>query len=177
MIVGNIFIVLWAIIMILILFFKIKKDTKKAKIMVRIALIIFILDMVLPRQAWGEWNAIKSLNGKKMKVIMLQPNLPDWKVNLTDTTKFILEASTIDSIIHLLRKSDVVIFHHPTGIWETKLSLISTTNDTLILTVWKTHNNGTIINDSFRNDRLGDYLNTLMNFREAVYGKGATHKN
>ncbi|MEO6229354.1 MAG: hypothetical protein ABJB11_21405 [Ferruginibacter sp.] len=166
-------------ILILALFF-IKKERKKTYGRVFGAAIFFIIGYLwifpfLPREIFGEWNSIKKLKNKQIVQIILQPSLPGWKVNLTDTIINIYDKGRIEAISNLLGKSQIYFTNRYSEVWETTIILVSNSNDSLSLKIEKTTNE-TEINNEFRNDSLGKYLEKITGFLSPSIG-GSRIKN
>lgn len=151
----------------LILSFFIKKYKKTSIILRGVAILLIIVPLVLPKQFFGKWDAIKKLKNKDVISIILQPSQPEWDVNLSDSIINISDKGQIDYIISLLKKTDIYIPNHPDRIWETKITLVTEGKDSLALRIDKTQNNGTVIYEAenrFRKDELAEYLEKITNY-------------
>lgn len=157
-----------------------KKLNKKVKSGLKVlAISVFFLPNLLPRQFFGRWNSISNLNGKITSEIHLQPSLPNWKVNLVGKDFIISDKQQIDTITQLLRKTHIYIPVHPSRVWETKMIFITTTKDTFEIQINKTDNdyNGTYIEtptNEWRQDEIGRYLEKVTQYHQPVYGDTAT---
>ena len=159
-------------ILCLTIFFFIRKKKKKiSKVLLVVGLLILFAPLYLPRKIFGKWDSIKNLKGKIVNRILLQPSLPDWDVNLTEASLNIDSRNQIDNITALLKETEIYYPNHPKRIWESKIILITNENDSLILRVEKTENNGTIIysnENRFRKDKLAEYLESITNFTKPL---------
>lgn len=140
-----------------------------------LAVIIFFLPF-LPIQFFGRWNSIAKLNGQVISSIQLQPSLPDYKANLTGKDFIILNKKQIDTIVQLLRKTNMYFPSHPMRVWETKMIITTATKDALELSIHQTTDDGTVIytpTNNWRQDDIGSYLEKLTKYSEPVYGDSA----
>jgi len=155
-------------ILFLIVFFLIRRKEKKiSKVLFAFAIIILFAPLYLPRQILGKWDSVKTLKGKVVRSILLQPSQPEWQVNLTDSSINVFNKYEIYHIIDLLQKTEIYYPNHPTRIWETKMIFITTDGDSLTLKIEKTENNGTVIysrDKKFRKDELAKFLEKITNF-------------
>lgn len=183
----NYYPLLWLLyIAILIACHIVDRRNKKRNIKINLAfvallVIIFSLSFT-PRQIFGRWNSISRLNGKVISAIHLQPSLPDWKANLTGKDFIISDKQQIDTIVQLLRKAEVYSINHPTGVWETKMKLITTSGDTFEIQVNKSDNeyNGTYFetpSSRWRKDEMGGYLEKLTKYQQPVFSDTSTNRN
>eukprot|EP01035_Chromulina_nebulosa_P012521 gene12521-16685_t len=127
----------------------------------------------------GKWNAIRFLNDKTVDTVFLEPSLPEWKVNLTKNKIAIIDSNQIDSIINLLKRSEMYAPNHPMQVWETKLTF-HTIDSTFKIKVTQTQNNGCVITtptNEWRNDLLGKYLAEKTAFTAAFYSDTARVRN
>jgi hypothetical protein len=151
----------------IILYLVSKKGTVLSKVLFVLAIFAFLGSFYLPGVIFGTWNSIKSLKGKEVHNIFLQPSIPDWPANLTDSLTVISDTSQIAYILDLLKKTEAYFPNHPIPIWETNMILITKENDSLSLRISKTENNGTVIyspDNELRKDELGSYLEKVTNF-------------
>jgi hypothetical protein len=154
-------------IFLMILFFFSKKGSKVSKFLIAGAILMIFSPLYLPKQIFGRWDSIKELKNKKVKKVIIEPSKPEWEVNLTDSILPISNISHIESIVGLLRSTNIYTPGHSGTIWETKMILIAEDNDSIFLTLNKTENQGTAIytsDDSFRKDEIADYLERIANF-------------
>jgi|SRR5579859_3047050 len=135
---------------------------------------LLFVPFFLPRQWWGQQDAIQLLKGKKISKICLLPSTPDWEVNLTDSPTIINDTNTINQLLDYLRKTEVYFPGHPMRIWETKLIFVTTGNDSISCKIQRTTNNGTDIyapNDQWRKDEIGPYLERIVNYHHPLRAK------
>jgi hypothetical protein len=154
-------------IFLMILFFFSKKGSKASKFLIAGAIFIIFSPLYLPRQIFGRWDSVKELKNKKVKKIIIEPSKPEWEVNLTDSILAISNISQIDSIVGLLKNTNIYSPGHSGTIWETKMILIDDDNDSIFLRLAKTENQGTAIytsDNNFRKDEIADYLERIANF-------------
>jgi hypothetical protein len=157
----------------LVLFFFVRKSSTKSKFLLIMALVMIVGPMVLPRQVFGKWNSIRALKDKEISRVILQPSLPGWEVNLTDSVIIIFDKVQINNLLDLLKETDLYIPSHPARIWEVKMTLVTIDNDSLSLKVEKTENNGTVINthdNKFRKDELAKYLERISGYTTPMKG-------
>ena len=136
-------------------------------------LILFAPLLFLPTSIFGKWNAIKKLQGKEITTIVLQPSLPGWEVNLTDSTVVISGKNQIDSISNLLHNTEVYFANRYSRIWETTMFLVTKENDSLLLKIEKTENETDITTpgNKFKNYTLGAYLEKLTGYKAPFLGR------
>lgn len=151
---------------------------KKIKTVLVAIFIIIILLSLLPRQWFGKWNSISTLNNKEVSEIHLLPSEPNWKVNLIGRDFIITNKKQIDSITQLLRKTEVRFTGHRYRDWETKMIFITTTKDTFEIKIVKEKydNYSTLIytpTNKWRRDEVGNYLEKLTNYHQPVYSDTA----
>lgn len=152
----------------LMLFFFIERKEKKiSRYFFIVAIVVLFAPLYLPRKIFGKWNSLEPLGGKVIKKIILAPSQPEWNVNLTDSSVTILNKTEIDKISNLLKETEVFYPNHPLRVWETSMIFIAEDNDSLILKIEKTENNGVVIfsqNKKYRKDELAKYLENLTMF-------------
>jgi hypothetical protein len=159
-------------LVITILSLSVQRKLKKNlfKVLFAASLLYVIGPGLIPRQIFGNWNALKKLNDKRVEVIILRPSSPGWQVNLTKDVIRIVDSNKIDSIVKLLHQTQPYESSHPMRIWETDM-IFFTKDDSLILNVQKNDNNkGTIIDrpdasNELRQDKLGTYLEMITNYK------------
>jgi hypothetical protein len=160
-----------AVILIIAVF--VIKVRNKRRLLLFSAWILFV-PYFLPRQWWGQYDAIKMLKEKTVSKIVLTPSLPDWKVNLTESLTVISDTGQINKILDYLHKVDVYFPGHPRRIWETNLIFITTANDSISFNIQRTENNGTAIygpGDHWRKDEMGPYLEGMVKYTEPLRAK------
>jgi hypothetical protein len=161
-----------AIVLIIALF--VIKVRNKRRILLWSSWILFV-PLFLPRQWWGQWNAIKILEGKKISKLVFVPSTPGWEVNLTDSLTVISDTSEINELLGYLQKTEVYFPGHPIRIWETNLIVVTTANDSIHFNIQRTENNGTVIytpNDKWRKDEVGPLIERMVNYRHPWRGAG-----
>jgi hypothetical protein len=157
-----------------------KKWINLKKAIIIIMLVAFLAPIILPRQVFGKWNSISKLKGKSVAKILLEPSAPNWQVNLIGTVKTISNKEEIDSLINWLQNTDVYFPSHPSRIWETKMLIISSDQDTVEIKIEETENNGTDIYTStneWRKDQIGRYLQKITSYKLPVYSDRKTIKH
>ena len=135
--------------------------------------ILAFITPFLPRQVFGNWSAIKQLDGKEVYKIVIRPSTPDWEVNLTGSELIIQDKSTINILCNSLHKSDLYFAQHPSRIWETEMVLFTNDGDSLAIKISKSDNNGTEItvpNARLRNDDIDEYLEAITNYTSPQKG-------
>ena len=173
---------LWNLFGILLITFSIvrKKRNKKLNTTLWILMIfIFVGQTFLPRQLFGNWNSISKLDGKKITEILLQPSEPNWEVNLVGKDFLIFNKKQIDTITGMLQKAEVYFPGHPSRIWETKMVVITSDEDSFKIEIHQTENNGTDIyapTNEWRKDPIGNYLEKITSYRKPVYSDTSTTK-
>jgi hypothetical protein len=160
-----------ALIITILIFAKLQKLKKNLfKILVAASLLYVLAPLLIPRQIFGNWDALKKLNGRQVKLIILRPSSPGWKVNLTKDAFRIVDSRKIDSIVNLLHQTQPDESSHPMRIWETDM-VFFTIDDSLILNVQKNdYNKGTTIDggdphNELRQDKLGSYLEIITDYK------------
>ena len=109
----------------------------------------------------------------------MQPSQPEWQVNLLNPARIISDKNQVDSLIRLLKNTEIYFPAHPSRIWEAQMLIISTDNDTLKIEIDKTSNNGTVIytaTNEWRKDYLGYYLEKIVDFKIPTYADTATNR-
>ena len=165
----------WIVIIfliILILIFALQQKLKKNlfKILFVASILFVLVPRIIPGQLFGNWNALKKLNDKKVTLIILRPSSPGWKVNLTNDVVRIIDSGKIDIIVNLLHNAKFYESSHPIRIWETDI-ILYTKDDSLKLNVQKNENyKGTIIiggssSNELRLDKFGEYLEIITNYK------------
>ena len=154
--------------------FFIKKERKKTYRILLVTAIFFLFTPSLifplfPRHIFGKWDSIKKLNGEEIVKIIIQPSLPGWKVNLTDSILIVYDKGKVDTITKMLRESQVYFPNRYLDVWKTTIILISKRNDSLSLKIERTTNE-TDINNQFRNDKLGAYLEKMTSYTSPSLG-------
>jgi hypothetical protein len=110
----------------------------------------------------------------------LRPSEPNWKVNFVGKDFFLFERKQIDTIVHLLQKVEIYSQSHPIRIWETKMIIYSSNQDSFEIEINQTENNGTVIytpTNEWRKDEIGNYLKRLTYYKKPVYSDTSTTKN
>lgn len=167
--ISNVNLLPWIISMvflILFLIFKKKGNKNLNRVLVCCFFIGFIIPF-LPRQVFGNWDAMKKLHGREINKIELRPSTPGWKVNLTNSEFIIQDKNQIKSICNFLHKSNLYFPQHPNRVWETDMILYARDGESLLLKISKSENNGTSItapHAELRNDDLDEYLETVTNY-------------
>lgn len=109
---------------------------------------------------------------EKISKIILQPSSPEWKVNLTSSVFVDTSKTEVEYIVGQLRKAEFYTNGHSAKIWETTAILITENKDSFFLKIDKAPYQGTGIysmQNAFRNDELGEYLEKITGFKEADY--------
>jgi hypothetical protein len=146
-----------------------KRNKQVSRVLFFFAIAVFIGSIFMPRWLLGKWNIVKMLEEKKVNIIVLVPSEPRYDANLTDRPISVLKKDQQGQIINLLKKTELFFPSHPMRSWETKMVFYTIDNDSLVLEVNKTINNGTLIytkGDVYRKDDLGEYLEKITNFKE-----------
>ena len=142
-----------------------------------ICILLLLIPVLLPRKMFGSWNSISSLNEKNISKIILVPSAPNSKINLVSSMQIINNKKEIDSILALLRTTEIYFHNRRFSVWQTKLIFVMANNDSLGLEIHKKDDNETVVyteNDEWRKDEVGVYLETITKFRKPFYGDTLT---
>lgn len=159
----------------LILFFFTKKRKNKFYLILPLLAIVFLFgSYFLPISFLGKWNAIKELNNKEIKFLILQPSQPHWEVNLVDSEVTVINKSQIEYLSKLLQNVEVYFPNHPVRIWETRLIFVTADNDSLPLKIEKIEKNEAVIytqHGKFKRNDLAEFLEEVVKFNKPAKSK------
>jgi hypothetical protein len=154
------------------------RNIKLNTTIVILIVLTFVINF-LPRQLLGKWNAISNLESGNISEIHIKPSKPNWEVNLTGKDFIISDKKQIETIINLLRSTEIYFPAHPSRIWETKLVFTSQQKEIFEIEIHQTENNGTVIytpTNEWRKDSIGEYLAKLVSYIKPVYSDTSTTK-
>lgn len=162
-------------ILLLVIFFSIKNRKKKLLLILPGFGIVFLFaPSFLPNILFGKWDAIKEVENKEIRSIILQPSQPKYKCNLVDTTVKIENKDKVEYLLNLLRNTEIYSPNHGLGTWEVNLILVKVDTDSLLIKIEKLENGETVIyskRGNYKKDGLAEYLEAIVNFSLPVKGK------
>jgi hypothetical protein len=144
---------------------------KKFEIVLYASVSILLLLAILPRQIFGKWNSISNLNKRHVKEVLLIPSNPESNLDLIKKVEIISSRNEIDSIISLLRRTEVYYLNRYPMVWKTKMIIVTAENDSLELEILKKENDETVVNsnnEKSRKDELGEYLEKILKVKERL---------
>ncbi len=134
----------------------------------------------VPSGVWGKWNLLKPLKDKRVTKVIISPIVSDYDVNIVDTLFEISNNLLVDTLTNMFKNVLIYSPAHPSRIWETNITFITTEKDSLKFNVWKIRGDKTIIykqnRDVYLNNELAGYLEHLVNFKIPIMVKHVTKK-
>src|SRR6201986_3931018 len=122
-----------------------KRHSGISRFLFVLTILSFLGPVLLPRRIFGKRNVVKKLEGKQVGSMVLIPSEPGYAVNLTDNIISGFSEEERGHILSLLKQVEIYFPNHPMRDWETDVLFVTKDNDSLVVRVEKTSNNGTVI--------------------------------
>jgi|GEM_PF-1169156 len=174
---------LWVLLLALVIAYLLGRKIRSTPLnwtLFALVIVAFCSHFFVKGSIWGTWNAIEVLKDKEIIEIQLQPSAPNWKVNLVGRNIRLSDKKDKERITQLLQKVMTYSPSHPIRIWETKMTLITSTQDTLVMIVHQTVDDGTVVympSAEWASEELGTYLEKITRYTSPVYSDTSTTRH